>query len=287
MSLVTFCSVRGAPGASTAALAVAAAWPAPDRALLVEADPAGGVVSMRTGIAPDPGLVSLGAAARHGVSLRDLWDHAQQLPGGTAVVPGPVSGAVAGRVLSTSGAALASWLADRTDVDVIADAGRLLAGSPADAFVERSSLVVLVARPVVDQLHPGSALLLGLRSRGVPAGWCLVGDGPHGAAEVTDAYGVPVFGVLPDDPKGAALVGTAGPARKLARTSLVRAAAGLAGHLHGWLHPGGDEPEAARPDPDGAVTAGGEAVERLDRDADSSSPAGDADASLGDVVTGS
>lgn len=276
MSLVTFCSVRGAPGTSTAALAVAASWPALDRSLLLEADPAGGVVSMRTGIAPDPGLVSLGAAARHGVSLRDLWDHAQQLPGGTAVVPGPVSGAVAGRVLSTAGAALASWLADRDDVDVVADAGRLLAGSPADAFVERSSLVVLVARPVVDQLHPGSALLLQMRSRGVPAGWCLVGDGPHGAAEVTDAYGVPVFGVLPNDPKGAALVGTAGPGRKLARTALVRAAAGLASHLHDWLHPALDEPDAALSDPDPAIDAGDEAVEQLD-----------VDKSLDDVVAGS
>jgi hypothetical protein len=237
MSLVTFCSVRGAPGVSTTALAVAAAWPVLDRSVLLEADPAGGVVSLRTGIAAEPGLVSLGAAARHGVSLRDLWDHAQSLPGGAAVVPGPVSTAVAARVLSTSGAALGSWLAERTDVDVIADAGRLVAGSPAEAFVERSSVVVLVARPVLDQLHPGTGLLLGLRARGVPAGWCLVGEGPHAPGEVEDAYGVPVFGVVPNDPRGAALVGTAGPARKLSRTPVVRAAHALASHLHDWLHP--------------------------------------------------
>lgn len=237
MSLVTFCSVRGAPGVSTTALAVAAAWPVLDRSVLLEADPAGGVVSLRTGIAAEPGLVSLGAAARHGVSLRDLWDHAQPLPGGASVVPGPVSTAVAARVLSISGAALGSWLAERTDVDVIADAGRLVAGSPAEAFVERSSVVVLVARPVLDQLHPGSGLLLGLRARGVPAGWCLVGDGPHAPGEVEDAYGIPVFGVVPNDPRGAALVGTAGPARKLSRTPVVRAAHALASHLHDWLHP--------------------------------------------------
>lgn len=257
------------------ALAVAAAWPATERSLLFEADPAGGVVSLRTGIAPDPGLVSLGAAARHGVSMRDLWDHAQLLPGGTKVVPGPVSGAVAARVLATSGSALASWLAERTDVDVIADAGRLVTGSPAEAFVERSSLVVVVARPVVDQLHPGSALLLGLRARGVPAGWCLVGDGPHSAADVAEAYGVPVFGVIPHDPKGAGLVGMAGPGRKLARTGLVRAAAGLAGHLHDWLHPTAEQGDAevaasaVLGDGDGDVADahvddGGGAGERLD-----------------------
>lgn len=248
MSLVTFCSVRGAPGVSTTALAVAAAWPVRDRSVLLEADPAGGVVSLRTGIAADPGLVSLGAAARHGVSLRDLWDHAQPLPGGAAVVPGPVSTAVAARVLSTSGAALGSWLAERTDVDVIADAGRLVAGSPAEAFVERSSVVVLAARPVLDQLHPGSGLLLDLRARGVPAGWCLVGEGPHVPGEVEDAYGVPVFGVVPNDPRGAALVGTAGPARKLSRTPVVRAAHALASHLHDWLHPTAEEPEDDLPE---------------------------------------
>lgn len=248
MGLVTFCSVRGAPGVSTTALAVAAAWPVLERSVLLEADPAGGVVSLRTGIAAEPGLVSLGAAARHGVSLRDLWDHAQPLPGGAAVVPGPVSTAVAARVLSISGASLGSWLAERTDVDVIADAGRLVAGSPAEAFVERSSVVVLVARPVLDQLHPGSGLLLGLRARGVPAGWCLVGEGPHGPGEVEDAYGVPVFGVVPNDPRGAALVGTAGPARKLSRTPLAWAAHALASHLHDWLHPAAEEPEDDLPE---------------------------------------
>lgn len=280
MGLVTFASVRGAPGASTVALAVAAAWPAPERSLLLEADPAGGVVSLRTGTAPDPGLVSLGAAARHGVSMRDLWDHAQLLPGGTKVVPGPVSGAVAARVLATSGSALASWLAERTDVDVIADAGRLVTGSPAEAFVERSSLVVVVARPVVDQLHPGSALLLGLRARGVPAGWCLVGDGPHSAADVADAYGVPVFGVIPHDPKGAGLVGMAGPGRKLARTGLVRAAAGLAGHLHDWLHPAADQDGAELADSD--VRSAG-----ADDHVDDVQPGDGAGERLDDVVAGS
>lgn len=249
MGLVTFCSVRGAPGVSTTALAVAAAWPVRDRSLLLEADPAGGVVALRTGIPAEPGLVSLGAAARHGVSLRDLWDHAQPLPGGAAVVPGPVSTAVAARVLSVSGASLGSWLAERTDVEVIADAGRLVAGSPAEAFVERSSVVVLVARPVLDQLHPGSGLLLGLRARGVPAGWCLVGEGSHGPGEVEDAYGVPVFGVVPHDPRGAALVGTAGPARKLSRTPVVRAAHALASHLHDWLHPAAEDPTPELPGP--------------------------------------
>jgi hypothetical protein len=165
------------------------------------------------------------------------------------VVPGPVSTAVAARVLSISGASLGSWLAERTDVDVIADAGRLVAGSPAEAFVERSSMVVLVARPVLDQLHPGSGLLLGLRARGVPAGWCLVGDGPHGPGEVEDAYGVPVFGVVPSDPRGAALVGTAGPARKLSRTPVVRAAHALASHLHDWLHPATEDPTPELPGP--------------------------------------
>jgi hypothetical protein len=238
MSLVTFVSARGAPGVSTVALSVAGVWPSSDghAKVLLEVDPAGGVLGLRLGLGEDPGLVSLTAAARHGVDRMTLWDHAQELPGGLAVVPGPASSSVAAQVLASAGGRLGEWLSGLGDVDVIADAGRLTGVSPALGFVASSDLVVVVARPVVDQLHAGAELASALVARGVRVGWCLVGEGPYRPADVEAAYGIDVWGAIPGDARGAGLMIGGAPAKKLARTALVRSAASLAAHLSGWLH---------------------------------------------------
>jgi hypothetical protein len=55
--IVTLGSVRGAPGVTSWSLLLAAAWPsmsAPERVVL-EADPAGGVLGVRYGLGVDPG----------------------------------------------------------------------------------------------------------------------------------------------------------------------------------------------------------------------------------------
>jgi hypothetical protein len=63
-----------------------------------------------------------------------------------------------------------------------------------------------------------------------------VGDGPYRLAEIEAAYGIDVWGAIPRDSRGAGLVFSGAPAKKLARTALVRSAASLAAHLSGWLH---------------------------------------------------
>src|SRR5437763_930180 len=63
MGVVVFCTGKSA-GVSTLALAVAARWPQPGAALLVEADPAGGDLAARFGLRPAPGLTSAAAAGR-------------------------------------------------------------------------------------------------------------------------------------------------------------------------------------------------------------------------------
>lgn len=249
MSLVTFVSARGAPGVSIVALSTAAVWPTADgrEKVLVEVDPAGGVVGLRLGRGEDPGLVSLAASARHGLNPTALWDHAQELPGGLAVVPGPASSSVAAQVMASTGVRLGEWLAGLEDVDVIADAGRLTGISPALGFVAASNLVVVVAKPVVDQLHAGAEQASALVARGVRVGWCLVGDGPYRPAEIEAAYGIDVWGAIPRDSRGAGLMFSGAPARKLARTPLVRSASSLAAHLHGWLHRPVPQPEPLPP----------------------------------------
>ena len=238
MGLVTFVSHRGAPGTTTTALAVAGAWPAApeSRKLLGEMDSAGGVLALRLGLAEDPGLVSLAAATRHGMTRGELWDHAQLLSGGLAVVPGPSSISVATQLLAGSNGDLGRWFAGLTDVDVILDAGRLAPHGPSASLVGASDVAVMVAQPVAGQLHGAAQQIVDLRSRGVRVGWCLAGEGPYSPTAVEEAYGVPVFGTIPTDARGATMIFGSAPSRKLIRTPLVRSATTLAAHLSGWLH---------------------------------------------------
>ncbi len=55
--LIAVCSLKGSPGVTTWALALAACWPRPASAVLVECDPSGGSLAARFGLAPAPGLV--------------------------------------------------------------------------------------------------------------------------------------------------------------------------------------------------------------------------------------
>lgn len=237
MALISFVSHRGSPGTTALAFAVAAAWPTSEeqRKVFVEADPAGGVLALRLGIPEDPGLVSLAAAARHGLGRNDLWDHAQALPGGLPVVPAPSSIGVASQLLATSSAGLGQWFADLGDVVVIADAGRLSPASESTRLVRASDLVVMVAAPVADQLHAGAQQLATIQPA-TSVGWCLVGHGTYEPAAVENAYGVPVLGTVPEDVRGAEMLFSASSAKRIGRTPLVRAASTLAVHLAPWVN---------------------------------------------------
>ncbi|HZD68787.1 MAG TPA: hypothetical protein VFA45_07675, partial [Actinomycetes bacterium] len=63
MSVIALAAGKGSRGVTTAALALAATWPAPRRVLLAECDPAGGSLAVRFRLRPTPGLVSLGSVA--------------------------------------------------------------------------------------------------------------------------------------------------------------------------------------------------------------------------------
>lgn len=88
--LVVVGSVKGAPGVTTACMALAVAWPAGWQPVVVEADPSGGDLAAGFSLAGEPGLVSLAAAARHAHHGAVLREHTQALPGGLPVVAAPV-----------------------------------------------------------------------------------------------------------------------------------------------------------------------------------------------------
>lgn len=247
MALVVFGSQKGAPGASLAALTAAAAWPERDdrRVVFLEADPDGGVVAVRYGLGREPGLLSLAAAGRHGIHRGDLWAHTQQLPGGLAVVAAPDRPDQATNALNTAGDSLGVWLAGLPDVTVVADVGRFSPSSPAMGLIGAADLLLMVARPVAEQIQPGAERLKALPV--AHAGWCLIGDKPYAPVEIEAVHQIPVLGVIADDPRGAAALETDGNPGRVKRSPMVRTAAALSSSIDSWLYPepvGSEEPPA-------------------------------------------
>src|SRR5699024_5236667 len=81
---VALFSLGGAPGVTVAALAMAAVWPAPSGAALIEADASGGDIAAWQRLQPSPGITDLAAAVRHrGAGPQaDPHSYTQTLPGG-------------------------------------------------------------------------------------------------------------------------------------------------------------------------------------------------------------
>jgi hypothetical protein len=158
-------SDKGSPGATTTALALAAAWPTP--ATVVEADPYGGDLVIRLctsrgdALPETPTVLTLATAARTR-SEPLLARYAQRLNDHVSVVPGHL---VAEQALGVT-----DWqpLGDALAVEprpVLADLGRLHSGSPVLPIAAAAVVVLVVARA-----DPASVIRLRERlSRLVPA----------------------------------------------------------------------------------------------------------------------
>jgi MinD-like ATPase involved in chromosome partitioning or flagellar assembly len=150
MTMVMVASVKGAPGATTTALAMAATWPRP--ALLAELDPDGGDMRYRLDgdegepLDPEPGLLTFASVIMDGPDVRD---HLQVLPGGLEVLVGLPSGD-ASEALDRRWAAVGALLEATPGRDVIADCGRLHPLSPLEELFPYADCLVLVTRPTVD-----------------------------------------------------------------------------------------------------------------------------------------
>lgn len=218
-------SVRSS-GATTLAMALAG-WL--ERALLVEADPDGGVLALRYGLSREPGLVSLAAARQ--LSAEGVFAHAQSLPGGLAAAPAPESPERVDHLLRTTGARLGSLLGGLAGVAVVVDAGRLGPSSPASCLVPAATATVLVARPRAEELVAGAERVAALAAMGAKVAMVLVGSGPYRADEVVTHLRCPVFGTIADDPAAARALVEGGSGKAVARSALARSARVLAASL--------------------------------------------------------
>jgi len=237
-------SAGGAPGVTTAALALALTWPS--QVVLAECDPSGGdilagllrgQVPARQGLTEHAIEAGRGLQAAHSILASQLIpldrDHSRMLlPGMTD--PRQATG------LGPAWSAIATTLVGEP-ADVIADCGRLDAGDGQPLPVLLAArVVVVVLRPSLRQVWAARSRidilmrLLGGIGRLV---LLLTGPGSRSAKDIASALGVQVSAQLPADGRTAAALsdGAAGR-RRLISGQLIRSAdkAGqaLRGHGH-------------------------------------------------------
>jgi hypothetical protein len=225
VSLFALASIKGSPGVTTAAVALAATWTGD--VAVAEIDPGGGDLAARFGLAEEPGLITWAAAARRLSPPEELPRHLQELPGGTPVLVGPAGSEQARAALRVLEGRSPTGL-DASELDVLGDWGRLGLDRPSHPLFTEASVVVLLARPGLADLAHVATRVESLRASARDIALVLVGPGPYPAREVGATLGLEVIGELPLDPDGAALCsGASAPGRAAARSPLLRAARSL------------------------------------------------------------
>ena len=258
MALIAIASDKGAPGVTTAALALAAVWPRP--VLLAECDQAGGDLVYRFPAAggghldPRRGVLSLAVVARRGMQPQQVWEHVQKLHGGLDVLAG-VTNAEQGAGLSLLWGPIGRTLAALPQADVIADCGRLGADGPLyDLLIEATTVVLVSKVQVADVIRlrdRASAFAAAAQSRGrrgFGVGVVVVAEHKKFRAALGEVQHVlgqahapaTVLGGIAHDPKGANLLGGEWGG-SLDRTMLIKTARDVAQQLVQGLPPIGDQ----------------------------------------------
>jgi Flp pilus assembly CpaE family ATPase len=243
MTMIAVCSAKGAPGATTTALALALTWPLNGGSvLLVDADPAGadlasGYLQGATGPGAGAGAVATARSdlldAVHGSAVALDANGSRLLLAGPARFPPTRPGATPAwsrlRELDSTGEE--SWT-------VLVDVGRLPAGADA-SLLAAADLVVLVTGSslrAVAAARPAATVLRTAEPAhsSSPRGWLLVvGERrPYPADEVASSLGLPLLGSLAWDPRAAVVLSDGASAgRWFARTPLMRSVAAVTGRL--------------------------------------------------------
>lgn len=205
MTLIALCSASGAPGVTCSALALASQWPGPGRPIVVEADPKGGDLALRFGLAQKPGLLAWAAAARRG-DIPSPLSHVQRLPGGPRVLlapPGHEQTRAALELLVCHPGARELWTAGEFggQLVLLADVGRLGAEQDVQAMLlGAADTVLLVCRPEMEAIAHVEARqealceLVGDRLRTL-----VIGSRPYRKAEIDAALQSDCL-VLPHSP---------------------------------------------------------------------------------------
>jgi hypothetical protein len=233
MTVITFVSIKGAPGVTTLACLVGATWPSHRRVAVVEADPFGGDLAARFQLSTAWGWSSFVVASRRSQGSVPIDPHFQPLPGGLDVLVRPGGGQRVVTAQAVEALLRSSRSSEHEPWDLVVDGGRLLdadTDTDAGAWLDRSELVVVVVRR-----DPAS--ILGVRERapalvdrcGDRVRLVVVGRGPHDRAAIEEFTGLSVLGEVPFDLSAAQVAaGGGGSSRQLSRSLLVVSARRLA-----------------------------------------------------------
>ncbi|MCO5999251.1 hypothetical protein [Actinoallomurus rhizosphaericola] len=308
MGLIVLAADKGAPGVTTAAVAIAAVWPRP--VLLAECDQAGGDLVYRLPaedggmLNPARGMLSLAATARRGLRADQVWEHTQRLVGGLDVLVGLANAEQAqgltwlwgplGRAFASLGVPApyadgaahaangvtngmtpnggypvpgaghtgngttpsggfpiqggppvngAGTPAIQTPVDVVADCGRLGAGSAVTDLLREASTIVLFTRATLEHVAHLRERINSLATElgghaAPPIGVVVVADPREYRTSITEVGRIisnaelpaSVLGGFALDPKGAEMLRGRWGGR-LDRSLLIRSARQIAGDL--------------------------------------------------------
>jgi len=275
VALIALAADKGAPGVTTAAVALGAVWPRP--VLVAECDQAGGDLVYRlpaaaddggsTLLNPSRGLLSLAATARRGLRPEQIAEHCQRLVGGLDVLVG-LTNAEQAQGMTWLWGPLGRAFAGLSPVDVLADCGRLGAETPLLDLIREADMVVLLCRATLEQVAHLRERVNALAKRlpeGPPIGIVVLADPRDFRGSISEVDRIvassklpaTVLGGLALDPKGAEMLRGRWGGR-LDRSLLIRSAREVAAGLVSRLadQPRGPRP-AERPAPGAAAAARG------------------------------
>jgi hypothetical protein len=237
MALYCLCSPGGSPGVTTTALALALSWPR--EVVLAECDPAGrrvlpGYLAERLDGPPGPGLLGLAMALGREDEDARVEDYTIPLADhGRAWLLHGIRDPRHASQLTRLWQPLAALFAE-SEVDVIADVGRVGSPDTPMGLLAGADLVVMVLRGTlaqVDAAQPRLDALLGALNSRVPVALCLTESGRYSAAEVSHVlFELPVLAELPHAPADANVLSDGARPRLAFRTCLLMRTAGSLGH---------------------------------------------------------
>lgn len=217
-------SLRGGSGTTTLAMGLAAAWPpATGRSRVVfEADPAGGVLAARFDeLRADRTIADAAVALRRDFDLGRLLESARSVWGGVPVIPSHPSAEQTTAILVNAAERLAVGLAGSPEVDAIVDVGRLTARSPAVPLARRAAAMLLLSRTRFEDVAGLATRVRELRAAGVEPLLVAVGELVYDPEDIAREADLPLFGVLPHDPRSAATLAGEGSRDGRLRRSLL------------------------------------------------------------------
>jgi MinD-like ATPase involved in chromosome partitioning or flagellar assembly len=236
---VTIVAVAG-DVCTTTTVALAAAWPTTDQAIVVEADPTAGDLAAWFDLPVDPSLSTLVARAGDG-DLSEIDRHTRLARSGMRLIVAPQGAAEAHQAVVESARSVVPVLAGVRAPTALVDVGRLTHQPPVHPFLAAASVIVLVHRQstqsaaaaavrlqrFVDQIAMCDAMAASIVVT-------VVGAVPFQLdqieAFVADAVGArPLVGLPEDQLAAAVFAGRVGVSpRRLARLPLSRASGHLA-----------------------------------------------------------